>query len=199
MKHRKISRRLGRQNSHRKATLKNMASAVLARESITTTSVKAKVAQSFVDKIITIAKTNTPESKRHVFALIRDKEIIETLFNEIGPRFKDRHGGYTRVTPLYPRKGDGSAMAVLELVEKKPKTEEAKPKKGPGKAKPEDEKPRVKKEQPPGQEEGKHERPAPPPKKEPKKHEREKKEKAEREKKKGILGNFKRYFRKKPE
>jgi large subunit ribosomal protein L17 len=138
MRHRKKSKRLGRQNSHRKATVKNMARTVLINESIRTTKVKAKVAQSLVDKLITIAKTDSPESKRHIFSIIRDKNIIETLFNDIAPRFKSRNGGYTRLIPLYPRKGDGSPMAILELVEKKPKVETQKPKKGAKQPKPAD-------------------------------------------------------------
>ncbi|MFH1753021.1 MAG: 50S ribosomal protein L17 [Candidatus Omnitrophota bacterium] len=130
MRHRKKSKKLGRMPAHLKATKKNMARAVILRESIKTTKTKAKVAQSFVEKLITIAKTNTPESKRHAFALLRDKSLIELLFNEVAPRFKSRNGGYTRVIPMYPRRGDGSPMAILELVEKKPKVEPKKTKSG---------------------------------------------------------------------
>ena len=82
---------------------------------------KAKEAQTFVEKILTIAKNNTPTSKRMVFSLLRDKGLIEPLFNEIAPRFKSRVSGFTRVIPLYPRRGDASPMALLELIEKKPK------------------------------------------------------------------------------
>ncbi len=130
MRHRKGNVRLGRQPSHRKATLNSMTRAVFAEESITTTKRKAKVAQSFVEKLITIAKDQTPQAKRHVFSLLRDKDSITALFNEIAPRFVTRNGGYTRVIPLYPRRGDGAPMAILELVEKKPKVEPKKIKKG---------------------------------------------------------------------
>lgn len=129
MRHEKRSKKLSRQRSHLKATLKSLARAVFFKESIRTTHTKAKVAKSYVDKLITIAKCDTPVSKRHVFSLLRDKKIINILFNDIAPRFKSRNGGYTRVIPLYPRRGDGSPMAILELVEKKPKVETG-PKKG---------------------------------------------------------------------
>ncbi len=129
MRHRKKSKKLGRMSAHLKATKMNMARAVILKESIRTTKTKAKVVQSYVEKLITIAKTNTPESKRHIFSLLRDKSLIELLFNEVAPRFKSRNGGYTRVITLYPRRGDGSPMAILELVEKKPKVEPKKTKK----------------------------------------------------------------------
>ena len=123
MRHARVTKRLGKMSSHRKAMLSNMAKSVLIRESIRTTKAKAKVAKSYVEKLITIAKVNTPASKRRVFALLRDKAIIDILFNEIAPRFKARNGGYTRVIPLYTRHGDGAQMSILELVEKKPKAE----------------------------------------------------------------------------
>ncbi|NQT06613.1 MAG: 50S ribosomal protein L17 [Candidatus Omnitrophica bacterium] len=129
MRHRKNSRKLGRMSAHRKATLKSLAIALLVNESIRTTKVKAKAAGSYIDRLITIAKENTPVAKRRIFSLIRNKELIEPLFNEIVPRFKNRTSGYTRVIPLYPRRGDGSPMAILELVEKKPKSEPKKNKK----------------------------------------------------------------------
>ena len=120
MRHRKKTKRLGRKSAHRKATLKSMATALFLKESIRTTKTKAKVAQSYIEGIISAARDNTPQSKRYVFGLIRNKKLINVLFNDIAPRFKTRPGGYTRVIPLYPRRGDGSPMAILELVEKKP-------------------------------------------------------------------------------
>lgn len=126
MRHRKDNRRLGRQSAHRKATLESLARAVIIKESIKTTKVKAKEAQRFIDRLITLAKKNNQQSKRRVFALIKDKELIKPLFEDIAPRFSSRSGGYTRVITLYPRRGDGSAMAILELIEKKVK--KAKPK-----------------------------------------------------------------------
>jgi len=127
MRHRKNNIRLGRKNTHRKNTLRSLAGALLVNESIKTTKVKAKEAQPLIDKLITMAKRNTPESKRGVFRLTRDKNLIELLFNEIAPRFKTRNSGYTRLIPIYPRRGDGSPMTILELVEKKPVVETKKP------------------------------------------------------------------------
>ncbi|MDB4349817.1 50S ribosomal protein L17 [Omnitrophica bacterium] len=208
MRHEKRSKRLGRKSSHRKATLKNMARALLVKESIRTTKTKAKVAQSYIDKLITTAKSNTPESKRQVFALIRDKGLINLLFNEVAPRFKTRNGGYTRVIPLYPRRGDGSPMAILELVERKPKVEPKKAKKlgkqaaeegakkeeKPKKAEPE--KTRPTKESPPQAEKEEH-KVAPEPKADVKEEIRKEKAREEEKKiKKGsIFKNIRRYFR----
>jgi large subunit ribosomal protein L17 len=179
---------------------------------VRTTKVKAKAAQSFVESVITKAKTDTPASKRHVFALIRDKALIDTLFNDIAPRFKERAGGYTRVIPLYPRRGDGSAMAILELVVKKPKPETKKAKKTA--KRPETEPPRkedkqktakkAKKEVPPKPAEEKKEtkaKPAPPPKADVRDEIRKEKAKDEEKKikKGGIFKNIRRYFRGKSE
>lgn len=206
MRHRKNNIRLGRKNTHRVATLKSLACAVLTKETITTTRTKAKEARSFVDGLITKAKNNTPESKREVFAIVRDKGLIETLFNDIAPRFKSRSGGYTRVIPLYPRRGDGSPMAILELVEKKP-VDAKKPKKEADKKEP---KPKAKEVKPPAKEtpkkaepvkpgqEPKAERPpAPKPKDDIK--EEATREKARDEQKKtpkpGFFKNIRRYFR----
>ncbi len=206
MRHRKNNIRLGRKNTHRVATLKSLACAVLTKETITTTRTKAKEARSFVERLITKAKNNTPESKREVFAIIRDKSLIETLFNDIAPRFKSRNGGYTRVIPLYPRRGDGSPMAILELVEKKPVTVK-KPKKEAAKK---ELKPKAKEVKPPAKEAPKkaeqvkpsqeprtEKPPAPKPKADIK--EEVAREKARDEQKKtpkpGFLKNIRRYFR----
>jgi len=205
MRHRKKNIRLGSKNTHRTATLRCLANAVVFKESIRTTRVKAKEAKSIVDRLITMAKTNTPESKREVFSLTRDKNIINLLFNEIAPRLKARNGGYTRVIPLAPRRGDGSPMAILELVEKKPvapkkpkKKEAAKKEPKPTvkkdekvKEKPKEELDKIK-EQPRDQQ-----RIAPVPKADVK--EEIQKEKAKKEDKKikkgGFLKNIRRYFR----
>lgn len=119
MRHRKGTRRLGRQSSHRKATMKSMARAIFLSQSIKTTKVKAKEARVLVDNLITLAKKNTPHHQRVAFSIIPDKKIIKELFKEIGPRFQNRTGGYTRIIPLNFRKGDGASMVILELTEKK--------------------------------------------------------------------------------
>lgn len=202
MRHRKANRRLGQKETHRIATIKSLATALLVKESIKTTKVKAKEAQSFIDNLITIAKNNNPESKRRVFALIRDKKLIGLLFNEIAPRFKARNGGYTRLISVYPRRGDGSPMAILELAEKKPKA--------PVKKKEKVEKQKVREElkkdqrskeeptkaAPPGEEKKEH-MVAPEPKADIKEEiQREKaKEEQKKFKKIGFFKNLRRYFR----
>lgn len=201
MRHRKNNRRLGRKNSHREATLRSLACALFEKESIRTTKVRAKEARSFIDNLIAIAKNNTPESRREVFALIRDKNLIEILFNVIAPRFKTRSSGYTRIIPIYPRRGDGSPMAILELVEKRPvtTTKKAKPKKekevrpqpngGPPPAEKKEEKPKL--------EEKKEHKVAPEPKADVKEEKRQERAREEEKKikKGGLFRNLRRYFR----
>jgi len=207
MRHRKKTTRLGMMSAHRKATMMNMARALFQRESIRTTKTKAKVVQSYAEKIITTAKVNTPESKRKVFALLRDKGLIDVLFNDIAPRFKTRKGGYTRVIPLYPRPGDGAPMALLELVEKKPKAVKKKEEKSKAKEKAE---PKVKKaaqsdskavlEKPGAKEDPKKEtKAAPVPKADLKEDIRKEKARDEDKKiqKRGMFKNIRKYFRRK--
>lgn len=180
MKHKKSNKRLGRDTAARTALFKNLAKALISKESITTTRIKAKEAQSYIEKLITVAKNNTPESKRYIFGILTDKALIDILFNDIAPRFKTRPGGYTRVIPLYPRKGDGSPMAILELVEKKPKPLHLK---------------KAKKEEPKKEETKPHA--APQPKLEAKEEIQKEKAKEEIKKvqKQGILKNLRRFFR----
>lgn len=188
MRHRRVTRRLGRKDAHRKATLKNLTKALLVKESIKTTKIKAKEMQSFVDSLISIAKNNNPESKRQVFTLIRDKTLINLLFNEIAPRFKARGGGYTRLIPLYARRGDGSPMAILELVEKKPKAP-------PKKISPKAEKKKI--EELKAEEEKKEQKIAPEPKPDLKGEIQKEKAKKEEKRieKRGFFKNLRRYFR----
>lgn len=141
MRHQKGFKQLNRTHSHRKALYRNMTEALLKREKITTTEVKAKEIRRIVEKIITKAKVNSLHNIRIVSKMIKDKELLMKLFNEVAPRYVDRTGGYTRVIKIGKRQGDGAEMAVLELVEevvakkkkkkkkvdlKKAKTEEAK-------------------------------------------------------------------------
>ena len=198
MRHRKSNRRLGRMSAHRKATLKSLAQAILLKESIVTTKVKAMEARSFVDRLITIAKRNTPESKRAAFALLRDKELIDRLFVEVAPRFKTREGGYTRVIPLYPRRGDGAPMAIFELVEKKPKATKKKPLKiGPKKEEGQKKDIKPKEEPKPKKEPKIKEKSAPKPKADVKEEMQKEKAREEQKKveKKGIFKGLRRFFR----
>jgi len=116
MRHRKAHRKLGRTTSHRKALLANMATALFEHKQIRTTTEKAKEARVTAEKLITFAKRGTLADRRQVLRTIRDKSVVRSLFDEIAPTYKDRNGGYTRVTKLGRRRGDAAEMALLELV-----------------------------------------------------------------------------------
>ncbi len=116
MRHQKDGRKLGRTASHRHATLANMALAVIEHKHIRTTTAKAKEARRLVDRLITHAKKNTVAARRLVFSTLRQRNAVQTLFNEIAPKFTTRNGGYTRVVKLGRRQGDGAELSVLELV-----------------------------------------------------------------------------------
>jgi large subunit ribosomal protein L17 len=114
-------RKLSRNTSHRKALLRNLIRAVILEESITTTTPKAKEARRVVEKIITQARVGTLAARRHVHKTVRDQAALAKLFETIGPRFKTRPGGYTRLIHTENRVGDNAPMAILELVEKSEK------------------------------------------------------------------------------
>ena len=109
--------RLGGSPSHQKAILANLATSLFEHGSITTTEAKARVLRPYAEKLITKAKRGDLHNRRQVMTVIRDKSVVHTLFTEIGPRYAERPGGYTRITKLGPRKGDNAPMAVIELVE----------------------------------------------------------------------------------
>ena len=115
MKKRKRGRELSRKKGQRKALLKSLARALILNEEIKTTEAKAKEASRFIEKFITRAKKNDLASRRHL-AKFFSPQIVKKLIDEIGPRYKERKGGYTRITKLGPRKSDSSKMAILELV-----------------------------------------------------------------------------------
>ena len=121
MRHRVSGRKLGRTTGQRKALLRNLAAELLKHERICTTLAKAKEARRFSERLITLGKRDTLHAKRLAAKHISDKAVHKKLFNEIAPRFVDRPGGYTRIFKLGPRKGDGAAMALIELVERAPK------------------------------------------------------------------------------
>jgi large subunit ribosomal protein L17 len=117
MRHLKAGRHLGRNASHRLALFRNLARALFTHGRIITTLEKAKEARPFVEKLITLAKQNTLHSRRLALARLNDKEAVTLLFKEIGPRFADRAGGYTRVIKRHERRlGDGGKTAFLELL-----------------------------------------------------------------------------------
>lgn len=116
MRHRRLSRRFGRTSSHRQAMFKNMAVSLMRHELIKTTLPKAKELRGIVEPLITLAKEDGVHKRRLAFAKIRDKEVVGKLFNELGPRYKARPGGYLRILKCGNRKGDNAPMAFIELV-----------------------------------------------------------------------------------
>ena len=109
--------RLGGSPAHERLMLANLATSLFEHGRITTTEAKAKRLRPLAEKLVTFAKRGDLHARRRVMTTIRDKDVVHTLFAEIGPRFADRPGGYTRITKVGPRKGDNAPMAVIELVE----------------------------------------------------------------------------------
>ena len=118
MRHRKSGRRLGRNSSHRKAMFRNMATSMLMHETIKTTLPKAKELRRVVEPLITLAKEDSVANRRLAFDRLRDKAAVGKLFSEIGPRFKERPGGYLRILKTGYRPGDNAPMAYIELVDR---------------------------------------------------------------------------------
>ncbi|MCU4138733.1 MAG: Ribosomal protein L17 [Thermodesulfobacteria bacterium] len=129
MRHRKVSRKLGRDAEHHKAILRNMVTDLFKYGKITTTLAKAKELRRVADKMITLAKRGDLTSRRRALAFIRDKNIVRKLFSELREKYLNRAGGYTRVIKIGPRRGDASMMAIVELVEEKITTKRSKLKK----------------------------------------------------------------------
>lgn len=117
MRHQKKGRHLGRTTSHRKAMLRNMATSLFKHGRIETTVAKAKELRVYAEPLITKAKQGDLHSRRVVARKIRDSEVLAKLFDEIGPRYAERPGGYTRVVKLGHRAGDAADVAIIELVE----------------------------------------------------------------------------------
>lgn len=118
MRHRFKGRQLSRTKSHRRAMLSNMAASLITHEQVQTTEAKAKELRPFVEKLITLARRGDLHARRLVERRIKDKDVSGKLFTEIGPRFADRPGGYTRIMKLGHREGDGAEMARIELLSK---------------------------------------------------------------------------------
>ena len=123
MKHRIVGRRLDRTTEHRTAMLKNMATSLFRHERIVTTTPKAKELKRYAEKVISLAKRGTPHARRLAHVQVRDVEVLNKLFDTIGPRFGARPGGYTRLVRVGRRAGDNAEMAVIELVERTPAAE----------------------------------------------------------------------------
>jgi large subunit ribosomal protein L17 len=117
MRHRKSGRRLGRNSSHRKAMFRNMAASLVQHETIKTTLPKAKELRRVVEPLITLAKEDDVANRRLAFDRLRDKAAVGKLFTDLGPRFKERPGGYLRILKMGPRPGDAAPMAIVQLVD----------------------------------------------------------------------------------
>ncbi|TKB49534.1 50S ribosomal protein L17 [Ferrimonas aestuarii] len=126
MRHRKSGRQLNRNSSHRQAMFRNMACSLVRHEIIKTTVPKAKELRRVVEPLITLAKTDSVANRRLAFARTRDNDVVSKLFNEMGPRYQERAGGYTRILKCGFRAGDNAPMAYIELVDRpEASTEEA--------------------------------------------------------------------------
>jgi large subunit ribosomal protein L17 len=118
MRHGHGLRKLNRTSSHRLAMFRNMANSLLRHEAIKTTLPKAKELRRVVEPLITLGREPTVANKRLAFNRLRDREVVVKLFNEIGPRYKARNGGYTRILKMGFRVGDNAPMAFVELVDR---------------------------------------------------------------------------------
>ncbi|MFT5426089.1 MAG: large subunit ribosomal protein L17 [Gammaproteobacteria bacterium] len=116
MRHRKIGRQLNRNSSHRKAMFRNMAVSLMQHEIIKTTLPKAKELRRVAEPLITMAKTDSVAKRRLAFSRLRDRTVVTKLFNELGPRYKERPGGYLRILKCGFRSGDKAPMAIVELM-----------------------------------------------------------------------------------
>ena len=117
MRHNKSGKRLGRNTPHRAAMLRNMVTSLLEHEKITTTDARAKELRKVVDRMITLGKRGDLHARRQVLTVIRDQKVVAKLFDQIGPRYKDRPGGYTRIIKVGSRLGDNAPQSIIALVE----------------------------------------------------------------------------------
>lgn len=123
MRHRNGNRKLNRTSSHRAAMLRNMTNSLLTHEAIVTTLPKAKELRRVAEPLITLGKKPSLANHRLAFNRTRDRDVVVKLFNELGPRFANRNGGYLRILKYGFRKGDNAPLALVELVEKAPETQ----------------------------------------------------------------------------
>jgi len=119
MRHQKKGKKLGRTAAPRKALFRSLVTSFVIYEKIKTTQAKAKALRPIAEKMITLAKKDTLHNRRQALKELYVEDAVKKLFEVIGPRYKERNGGYTRIVKLMPRKNDGAEMAILELVEDK--------------------------------------------------------------------------------
>jgi large subunit ribosomal protein L17 len=118
MRHGKVHRKLGKKPAHRKAMFANMCASLIKHEQIVTTLPKAKELRPVVEKLVTLAKKGGLAARRQAISEMRDVDQVKKLFDVLGPRYKDRHGGYTRIMKAGFRYGDNAAVAVIEFVDR---------------------------------------------------------------------------------
>lgn len=118
MRHRKSGKNLSRTSSHRKAMFRNLTASIIQHELVKTTETKAKEVRRILERMITVAKVDTVANRRYVFDRLRDKAAVAKLFTTLGPRYKDRPGGYLRVIKCGFRNGDSAPVAYVELVDR---------------------------------------------------------------------------------
>jgi large subunit ribosomal protein L17 len=147
MRHRRSGRKLGRDASHRKALYANLTSALIEHGRIKTTVAKAKEVRPVAEQMITLGRRGDVHSRRQALKLLRSQDVVHKLFSEVGPRFADRPGGYSRIVRIGPRQGDAAEMVYLELVDhvaearpvrrrRQPEAEDAEPETEPVEAEP---------------------------------------------------------------
>ena len=117
MRHRSLVKKLGRSVSHRKALMATLVCALIERKRIKTTLPKAKEARRMAERLVTLARVDSVAGRRRAVSRLRRQDCVKELFEQVAPRYTERPGGYTRITKLGPRKGDGAEMALLEWVD----------------------------------------------------------------------------------
>ena len=127
MRHRESGRKLNRNSSHRKAMFRNMSASLVQHEVIRTTLPRAKELRRVAEPLITMAKTDSVAKRRLAYARLQDRSAVTKLFTELGPRYKDRPGGYLRILKCGYRNGDNAPMAIVELVDRPVQAETAEP------------------------------------------------------------------------
>ena len=120
MRHHRSGKKLGRDSSHRKALYSNLAGALIEHGRIKTTEAKAKAVKPIAEQMITLGRRGDIHARRQAIAYLRSQDVVHKLFSEVGPRFVDRPGGYSRIVKLGPRQGDAAEMVYLELVDHQP-------------------------------------------------------------------------------
>jgi large subunit ribosomal protein L17 len=127
VRHHRAGKKLGRDSGHRKALYANLTGALLEHGRIKTTEAKAKAVRPIAERMITLGRRGDIHSRRQALAYLRSQDVVYKLFDDVGPRFKDRQGGYSRIVKLGPRPGDSAPMAYLELVDFVPRTRPSAP------------------------------------------------------------------------